>query len=128
MEIHKGKIHHQDIAPKTEPVNASTFFKCDRCDFKSDNKSCVEHHMKTTHRELHSQYCNVKVISIISMYTYILIISLFEQHHLPIHCQDLLLETSLFMYLAILIAGKNIAVQGMALFLLLLTNVAIRYM
>ena len=71
MKIHKGKIHHQDIAPKTEPVNASTFFKCDRCDFRSDNKSCVEHHIETTHRELQCQYCNFKVISINSMNTHI---------------------------------------------------------
>ena len=67
MKLLKGKIHHQDIAPKTEPVNASTFFKCDRCDFRSDNKSCVEHHIETTHRELQCQYCNFKVISINSM-------------------------------------------------------------
>ena len=71
MEIHKGKIHHQDIAPKTEPVNASTFFICDHCDFRSDNKSCVEHHIETTHKELQCQYCNFKVISINSMNTHI---------------------------------------------------------
>ena len=71
MKIHKGNIHNQDIAPKTEPVNASTFFKCDRCYFRSDNTNCVEHHIETTHRELQCQDCNFKVISINSMNTHI---------------------------------------------------------
>ena len=52
MKIHKGMLHHQDIAPKTEPVNASTFFKCEHCDFKSDNKSCVKHPIETAHDKI----------------------------------------------------------------------------
>jgi len=71
MKIIKGKIHHPDIATKTEPVNASTFFKCDRCYFRSDNTNCAEHHIETTHRELQCQDCNFKVISINSMNTHI---------------------------------------------------------
>ena len=71
MEIQKEKIHHQYIAPKTEPVNASTFLEWDRCDYRSDDKSWVEHHIETTHRELQCLYCNFKVIYINSMNTHI---------------------------------------------------------
>ena len=41
------------------------------CDVRSDNKSCVEHHIEKTHRELQCQYCNFKVISISNMNTHI---------------------------------------------------------
>ena len=61
MTIHKGNIHHKDIAPKTEPVNASTFFKCDHCDFKRDNKSCVKHLIETTHDKLQCHYYNFNI-------------------------------------------------------------------
>ena len=40
-KVETSQIHHQDIAPNTEPVNASTCFKCDLCDFISDNKSII---------------------------------------------------------------------------------------
>ena len=55
IKFHNEKIHNQDIAQKTEPVNASTFFKCDCYDFRSDSKGCVEHHIETTCKELQFQ-------------------------------------------------------------------------
>ena len=98
-KVPEERIHWHEIDPKTELLNFSTFFKSYHFDLRSDGKSFVEHHIETNHEELQCQYCYVKVIFIISMYTHILIISLFKQQHLQIHCQVLLLETSLFMYL-----------------------------
>ena len=70
MGIHKGRMH-QDIVSQTEPVKASTSFKCDHCDFRSENKGSLEHHIETIHRELQCQYCDFKVISISSMNAHI---------------------------------------------------------
>ena len=59
------------IVSQTEPVKASTFFKCDQCDFRGENKGSLEHHIESIHRELQCQYCDFKVISINSMNTHI---------------------------------------------------------